>query len=275
MQITHVRLFFSSYILTDLMGFHRSTTMPAIIPDNKHTPKPTDKMSDLVRYLSSDDEQTQRSAAYYLSQLTTDFDSQRSEALNEGALTPLVAIINSNNVEAYEPAVVTIRNITVPTEAMSIAIDINALPPLVKLLSWSDIAVLQCSCQAITNICWTKGEARKIALDAGVIPLLVGLLGHDNVRVQDAAAYAVWQVTLLEAASAAAYEANIVPILIDLLASVKLKRSVSCALCSVTNGENARLAKVAALNMKGIPALVFSNLVTPNSTNRVPQPCEI
>src|ERR1700721_1729994 len=59
-----------------------------------NNPKPTDEISDLVRYLSSNDAQTQRCAAYYLSQLTADSDSQRTEALNEGALIPLITIIN-------------------------------------------------------------------------------------------------------------------------------------------------------------------------------------
>ena len=114
-----------------------------------HTPEPepTDRVSDLVRYLSSDNMQTQRSAANSLSRLTVNAGPERTEALNNGALTPLVAIITSKNVEAYEPAVATIRNITALTEAADIAIDVKALPPLVKLLSSSDIAVLQCSCQ--------------------------------------------------------------------------------------------------------------------------------
>src|SRR6202035_896834 len=109
---------------------HRNTHTKQLM----HTPKPTDKVSDLVRYLSSDDPRTQRSAANYLSKLPVNPGPERTKALNQGALTPPVAIINSNNIEAYEPAVATIRNITVLTEAESIAIDVKALPPLVKLL---------------------------------------------------------------------------------------------------------------------------------------------
>jgi hypothetical protein len=231
------------------------------LPASNGTPEvnlDTASESDLVQYLSSSSPRDQKRAADALSILTGSSGSSQDAAFKANAIPALVQLLNSDNDEAYEPAVVALRNITILPEAEVVAAEEGAIPALVRHLTSENVAILQSCCKAIKNICWTKESARAVAFSAGSIPALVDLLSHANIRVQNAAAYALRKVSLHMPASQAAHQAHAIPTLVRLLDSndVQLQKAVSGVLYAITTGEMARPAKVTALEWNAIPALV-------------------
>jgi hypothetical protein len=137
-----------------------------------------DSVRDLIRQLGSFSFQIQKASVNALSKRTATVGPERTMTLNSGAVLALVRLLDSYNAEVHEPATAALRNITALTAAEDAAIEANAIPPLVNLLTSSYMSVLRYSCEAIKNICWTRDSARAIAFGAGAIPLLVVLLSQ-------------------------------------------------------------------------------------------------
>jgi vacuolar protein 8 len=209
---------------------------------------------------ASDDTALLRSAmgALYVNTNCDASHPAKTAALDSNGIVTVIKIIEAGKTEVYETGPGVIRNITFLEEAKLPAAEAGAVAPLVKILSSTDVHVLQFSCQALRNICWSNDVPRIQALEAGAIPALIGLLSHSNVRVQDSAAFALWKVCLNETAATAAHEANATPKLIRILSSddiLPLKAAMG-ALYALTMHDASRPAILMALTLDAISAIV-------------------
>jgi HEAT repeat protein len=110
----------------------------------------------------------------------------------------------------------------------------------------------------LKNICCNQDSARAKAFQAKAVPALIGLLSHNDIKVQADAASALWKVCLHEPAAQAAQQENVVPTLVRLMgcSDAALQKSAVDAMYGVTNESSSREARLSAIHLGAIPALI-------------------
>jgi hypothetical protein len=89
-----------------------------------------------------------------------------------------------------------LANLTILSDANFVSVEVDAIPPLVQLLSSYDDTALQRACKALTNICHSNNNARAAALSTGTVQALTRLISDNNrdVKVRSSAAEALKKI---------------------------------------------------------------------------------
>jgi HEAT repeat protein len=120
-----------------------------------------------------------------LKNITSTFDSARTEALNANVIPPLVRLLSFNDPRVQKSAALALKNITLHGPARTAALSSDAIPSLVHLLTSDDINV-QASAVAVLESLTIRGGG-EVAVGANAIPALVGLLLSNDIHVFTAA----------------------------------------------------------------------------------------
>jgi hypothetical protein len=76
-------------------------------------------------------------------------------------------------------------------DAKFVAVNADAVPSLVKLLSSTNVVLLKNACDTLKDICSLLARARTIAINRGASLALTPLLSHDDDEVKKAASEAL------------------------------------------------------------------------------------
>jgi HEAT repeat protein len=130
-----------------------------------------------------------------------------------------LSLLSSSDARVQGWAAKALWSITWHIPAASVAVDADAIPLLVRLLSSNDNGVLFAACGALSAIILHLEVARAAASTVNAIPLLISLLHSSDAKVQVQAAKALGDLSKHLPAARAAVDANVIPSLTRLLSS--------------------------------------------------------
>jgi len=258
-------------------AMHSITKLNTIEPVNLFKSVP-----ELMPYLLSNDLKMRQAAVESLAVITAADGPERSAALYLTAIPALVRVITSIRSGSWEEvaaAATALTNIVTSESTQKIAMEENAIPPLVALLTSGDNAIIEPACQALGNVCVSKGDMvsglfisvsppartrQDVALGARALPPLVLLLSHHNVRIQAAAADTLFKICVGNIPAAnTAHEGNAVPALVRLLSSdsPEAQKHAAFALSQICYASEP--PRVIALGLGAIP--VLTGLIASNN----------
>jgi len=186
----------------------------------------------------------------------------------------IVRLIASSDNKVHAAAADALGSLNSHGRHWRLSLEANALPPLVRLLSSSDVKVLENACSALMHLCYppengAENLAASAALSAGAVPPLIYLLWHED-SLRTTAAVALAHVCTHGPAQAAALKLNAIPALMHLLTSLDTHKDLAFpALANINILPDANMVSVKA---NAIPLLV--NFISSSKFHLVTYACE-
>ncbi|KAJ1385475.1 Armadillo-type fold [Sesbania bispinosa] len=218
----------------------------------------SDNSDDLIRQLVLDlnscsiDEQKQATMEIRL--LAKNKPENRLKIAKAGAITPLISLLSSPDLQLQEYGVTAILNLSLCDENKDLIASYGAIRPLVRALKTGTPTAKENASCALLRLSHT--EENKVAIGrAGAIPLLVNLLESGGFRGKKDASTALYSLCSVKENKMRAVNAGIMKPLVELMADLgsnMVDKSAYVLSVLVTVGEGKR----ALVEEGGIPVLV-------------------
>ncbi|TDL14880.1 hypothetical protein BD410DRAFT_155755 [Rickenella mellea] len=111
------------------------------------------------------------------------------------AISSLVPLLYSNDIDAISPALTALRAIDESNEAAETAVHKSTVPTLVKLLWLSDITMQINACVLLHKAVENSEAAKEVAINSGAVAALFRLLSSQSKMLQDVATEVLVSIT--------------------------------------------------------------------------------
>ncbi|KAG6531475.1 protein spotted leaf 11-like [Zingiber officinale] len=174
------------------------------------------KVVDLVRKLSSQNLEDQRSAAGELRSLAKRNADNRICIAEAGAISILVSLLSTNDARTQEHAVTALLNLSIYEENKSKIIFSGAVPGIVHVLKKGSMEARENAAATLFSL--SVVDRNKVIIgDSGAIPPLVSLLSEGSQRGKKDAATALFNLCIYHGNKGRAVRSGAIQILITLL----------------------------------------------------------
>lgn len=208
----------------------------------------------LVSDLESCSIDVQKEAAMEIRMIAKNKPENRIKIAKQGAVAPLVSLINSSDLLLQEYGVTAILNLSLCDENKDLIANSGAIKPLVRALKTGTATAKENAACALLRL--SQVEEHKIAIGrSGAIPLLVHLLETGGFRGKKDASTALYLLCSVKENKVRAIQAGIMKPIVELMSDfssgmVDKAAFVLSTLVSVPEGETA------VVEEGGIPVLV-------------------